>query len=144
MGRSSDSGEENRRPENGLPAPAGNEEWLEGKRTPQRPTRPLTIRWRTTEVDNGSRNSDLYAPLSAIRKELPLSLREGHPMTTSLDEEKRLDLAPEQQRTADLVKHIRKLRWIGMEEEAARLQLTLACFPSAGRAILSPLPRDTD
>ena len=61
-------------------------------------------------------------------------------MTTSLDEEKHLDVAPEQRRTTDLVKRIRKLRWIGMEEEAARLQLALAFFPSAERAILLPRP----
>ena len=65
-------------------------------------------------------------------------------MTTSLDEEKRLDVAPEQRRTTDLVKRIRKLRWIGMEEEADKLQLALACFPSAERAILLPPHRDTD
>jgi hypothetical protein len=63
-------------------------------------------------------------------------------MTTLLDEEKRLDVAPEQRRTTDLVKRIRKLRWIGMEEEAAKLQLALACFPSAERAILLPPHRD--
>jgi hypothetical protein len=65
-------------------------------------------------------------------------------MTTSLYEEKRLDVPPEQRRTADLVKHICKLRWIGMEEEAAKLQLALAFFPSAERAILLPSPCDTD
>jgi hypothetical protein len=65
-------------------------------------------------------------------------------MTTSLDEGKRLDVAPEQRRTNDLVKRIRKLRWIGMEEEADKLQLALTCFPSAERAILLPPPCDTD
>ena len=57
-------------------------------------------------------------------------------MTTSLDEGKRLDVAPEQRRTTDLVKRIRKLRWIGMEQEAANLQLILARFPPAD------VPRD--
>jgi hypothetical protein len=63
-------------------------------------------------------------------------------MTTSIDEDVLLDVAPEQRRTADLIKHIRKLRWIGMEQEAAKLQLALACFPPAERAILLASPRD--
>ena len=58
-------------------------------------------------------------------------------MTTSLDQEKLLDVPPEQRRTADLVKRIRKLRWIGMEQEAAKLQLVLRRFPPAERAIVS-------
>ncbi len=63
-------------------------------------------------------------------------------MTTSLDEEKRLDVPPEQRRTADLVKRIRKLRWIGMEQEAAKLQLVLRRFPPAQRAIVSSQETD--
>ena len=63
-------------------------------------------------------------------------------MTTSFDEEKHLDFAPEQRRTTDLVKRIRKLRWIGMEQEAAKLQLILARFPPTERVILSS--RETD
>jgi hypothetical protein len=63
-------------------------------------------------------------------------------MTTSIDEDVLVDVAPEQRRTADLIKHIRKLRWIGMEQEAAKLQLALACFPPAERAIILTAPRD--
>ena len=63
-------------------------------------------------------------------------------MTPSLDEDERLDVPPEQRRTVDLVKRIRKLRWIGMEQEAAKLQLILARFPPAERVILSS--RETD
>ena len=36
---------------------------------------------------------------------------------------------PEQQASADLVRLIRKLRWIGMEEEAQQLQAALSRFP---------------
>jgi hypothetical protein len=93
------------------------------------------------EIDNGGRNSDLYSPLSAIKKNMNCP-REGQPMTPSLVEEERLDVPPEQRRTVDLVKRIRKLRWIGMEQEAAKLQLILARFPPTERVILSS--RETD
>ena len=63
-------------------------------------------------------------------------------MTASIDEDVLLDVAPEQRRTADLIKRIRKLRWIGREQEAAKLQLALACFPPADRAILLAAPHD--
>jgi hypothetical protein len=63
-------------------------------------------------------------------------LREGRPTKTSLDEEDRLDVPPEERRTSDLVKRIRKLRWIGMEQEAAKRQPALPRFPpGAGGAI---------
>ena len=35
--------------------------------------------------------------------------------------------------STDLVKLIRKLRWIGMEKEAQRLQVALSRFPSEER-----------
>jgi hypothetical protein len=66
-------------------------------------------------------------------------------MTTSLDQEKRLDVAPEQRRTADLVKRIRKLRWIGMEREAkgAETQLALLRPLSLVDSVFAG-PHDTD
>jgi hypothetical protein len=64
-------------------------------------------------------------------------------MAISTDREVLLDVAPEQRRVADLVKRIRKLRWIGMEQEAAKLQLALSCFPPNERAMVLA-PRDTD
>jgi len=36
------------------------------------------------------------------------------------------DVAPRQRAAADLIKRIRKLRWIGMVEEAEQLQVALA------------------
>ena len=36
---------------------------------------------------------------------------------------------PEEQTSGDLVKLIRKLRWIGMEAEAQQLQAALSRFP---------------
>ena len=65
-------------------------------------------------------------------------------MKTPLDEEVIPDVPPEQRRVADLVKHIRKLRWLGMEEDAAKLQLVLARVAPAERAIVLTPPQDTD
>jgi hypothetical protein len=50
------------------------------------------------------------------------------------------DVPPEQRRVTDLVKRIRKLRWLGLEQEAAELQLALSRAQPAERAIvLKPL-----
>jgi hypothetical protein len=47
-----------------------------------------------------------------------------------------------QRASADLVKRIRKLRWIGMDEEADRLQILLSSMPVEHRVVVeSP---DTD
>ncbi len=45
---------------------------------------------------------------------------------------------------ADLVKAIRKLRWIGLEEEARQLQIVLDRFPADERAVLPGIPTDSD
>jgi hypothetical protein len=63
-------------------------------------------------------------------------------MTTSAD--KKIEVLPEERRAAELVKRIRKLRWIGLEQDAAKLQRALAFFPPAERAILLASPCDTD
>jgi hypothetical protein len=42
------------------------------------------------------------------------------------ERQERPDVSPEQRAAAELVKRIRKLRWIGMEEEAEQLQITLS------------------
>ena len=65
-------------------------------------------------------------------------------MTTPLDDEVIPDVPPEQRRAADLVKHIRKLRWLGMEQEAAKFQLAFARLPPAERTIVLTPPHDTD
>lgn len=54
----------------------------------------------------------------------------------------RPDVSPRQQASEEFVKRIRKLRWIGMEEEAERLQIVLQGFP-AENCILAE-PQDTD
>ena len=65
-------------------------------------------------------------------------------MKTLLDEEMIPDVPAEQRRVTDLVKRIRKLRWLGMEQEAAKLQLALARVPPTERAIVLGPPGDTD
>ena len=54
----------------------------------------------------------------------------------------RLELSREERATQELVKRIRKLRWIGMEEEAKRLQAALSRRTCADSVLV--LPMDTD
>jgi hypothetical protein len=42
-------------------------------------------------------------------------------------------ISPVELASVDLVKRLRKLRWIGMEEEANRLQSRLRCLPATLR-----------
>jgi len=51
-------------------------------------------------------------------------------------------LSAEEQAVSDLVNRIRKLRWMGMQEEAEQLQMTLRCVPHTDCVIV--VPRDTD
>ncbi len=44
----------------------------------------------------------------------------------------------------DLAKLIRKLRWIGMEDEASRLQTLVATLPADARGAISAEPFGTD
>jgi len=46
--------------------------------------------------------------------------------------------------TNDLVKRIRKLRWMGMEEEAKRLQAELTRGDAAAGDSVVATPRETD
>jgi hypothetical protein len=60
---------------------------------------------------------------------------------TSADEQQ----FPNQQvSSTDLVKLIRKLRWIGMEEEALRLQRAVRSLPPEERGTVSAGPFSTD
>jgi len=60
-------------------------------------------------------------------------------METALDCSKQPDAA-----TNDLVKRIRKLRWMGMEEEAKRLQAELTRRSAAECDSVIATPRETD
>jgi hypothetical protein len=55
-----------------------------------------------------------------------------------------LDITPEQKAAREVVKLIRKLRWIGMEREAEQLQTALGGFPPDKRASLLAGPHSTD
>jgi hypothetical protein len=55
-----------------------------------------------------------------------------------------VDVTPEQRAAREVVKLIRKLRWIGMEDEAQQLQMALSGFPSDKRASLLAGPHSTD
>jgi hypothetical protein len=57
-------------------------------------------------------------------------------LQTMTERRERPDVSPEQRVAAKLVKRIRKLRWIGMEEEAEQLQI--ACPELALRFVCSP------
>jgi hypothetical protein len=46
--------------------------------------------------------------------------------------------------SAELIKLIRKLRWIGLEDEARQLQAVLNRFPPDQRAVLPGTPVDCD
>jgi hypothetical protein len=51
---------------------------------------------------------------------------------------------PDRPTSAELVKLIRKLRWIGLEDEARQLQVALDRFPADQRATLPGTPIDCD
>ncbi len=51
---------------------------------------------------------------------------------------------PAHQQPQDLAKLIRKLRWIGMEDEACRLQMVVASLPPDERGTVSAEPFSTD
>jgi hypothetical protein len=55
---------------------------------------------------------------------------------------KSIDRVIEPDRSSELVKLIRKLRWIGMEREAERLQRELRRAPASDSVLASP--RETD
>jgi hypothetical protein len=57
-------------------------------------------------------------------------------------EHARASVLPDEDVSRDLVKRIRKLRWMGMQEEAEQLQMTLRHVPRADCVIV--VPRDTD
>jgi hypothetical protein len=61
-------------------------------------------------------------------------------MTISADENIDISAVP----SSELVKMVRKLRWIGMEEEARRLQTALSAVPSDERETVLAGPPSTD
>jgi hypothetical protein len=64
-------------------------------------------------------------------------------MPMTLQQPKPRDPPESESRANDLVKRIRKLRWMGMEEEAERLQAELTRRCAAADSVIAT-PRDTD
>ncbi len=65
-------------------------------------------------------------------------------MKMSLKQQKPPDVSAEQRTSNELIKLIRKLRWMGMEEEAERVQTELAqCGVRPADSVLA-VPHDTD
>ena len=56
----------------------------------------------------------------------------------------RLELTAEQRESAEVIKLIRKLRWIGLENEAKELQDVLCGLPSPRTGSLVAGPHNTD
>ena len=56
----------------------------------------------------------------------------------------RLDLTVEQRGSAEVIKLIRKLRWIGLENEARELQDVLTGLPGPRSGTLAEGPHSTD
>ena len=63
-------------------------------------------------------------------------------MTTLHEQQRNPAPLPEEQVSSDLVNRIRKLRWMGMEEEAQRLQAALRRIEDTDCVLAAP--RDTD
>jgi hypothetical protein len=64
-------------------------------------------------------------------------------MTTFSLSQERPEVSAEQRASSDLAKRVRKLRWMGMEEEARQLQ-QLLCRDVSRAGIVLADPHDTD
>jgi hypothetical protein len=58
------------------------------------------------------------------------------------DRQKRPDVSAEQRRLSELVKRIRKLRWMGLEGEAERVGMTIPRATSADSVLAAPHETD--
>jgi hypothetical protein len=93
------------------------------------------------EYGRGLRRSDTAVAPETKRKSKRVSGRTFMPMTL---QQPKLHDPPENESGAnDLVKRIRKLRWMGMEDEAERLQAELTRKCAAADSVIAT-PRDTD
>jgi hypothetical protein len=64
-------------------------------------------------------------------------------MAMTVQEPKHHEPVPSESKVDDLVKRIRKLRWMGMEEEAQHLQAELTRRCAEADSVIAT-PRDTD
>jgi hypothetical protein len=65
-------------------------------------------------------------------------------METILRQQESPDVSIEQRRSSELVKRIRKLRWMGLEGEARRMQVQLALSGGARADSVLAAPPETD
>ncbi len=65
-------------------------------------------------------------------------------METAHEQQKPPDTSPEQKASNELVRMIRKLRWVGMEEEAKRLQSQLTLYNVSAADSVVAASRETD
>ena len=54
------------------------------------------------------------------------------------------EVSPEEKVTAELIKRIRKLRWIGLEADADLVRAKLTSHPTVPADSVIAAPRDTD
>jgi hypothetical protein len=65
-------------------------------------------------------------------------------METILRQQESPDVSTEQRRSSELVKRIRKLRWMGLEGEARGMQVQLASYGGTRADSVLATPRETD
>ena len=63
-------------------------------------------------------------------------------METLVGQQELPDVSADQRASNELIKLIRKLRWMGMEREAERLQITLCRVPGADSVVAEPHETD--
>jgi hypothetical protein len=63
-------------------------------------------------------------------------------METPPRQQERPDVSIEQRRSSELVKRIRKLRWMGMEEEAERVETALSGISPSDSVLAAPHETD--
>jgi hypothetical protein len=63
-------------------------------------------------------------------------------MNTFVRQQELPDVSVEQRASNEMIKLIRKLRWMGMESEAERLQITLRGVPHGDSVVAQPHETD--
>jgi hypothetical protein len=86
-------------------------------------------------------------PDKEVHKRRPINQnndQEKNDMVGSVERQEAPDVSREQRTSNELVKLIRKLRWMGLEEQAKDLQTQLAALKDANTDNALSEPQDTD